>query len=110
MANAFSRKLSRSIGVTATTVGGYTVAALTQVTVIGLSVANTTASTVSVSVTLFDGTNSTYLSKDAPVPAGGSLVLMGGDQKLVMLTGDQIQVASSVATSVDAAMSILEIT
>jgi len=110
MANAFSRKLSRSIGVTATTVGGYTVGALTQVTVIGLSVANTTASTVSVSVTLFDGTNSTYLSKDAPVPAGGSLVLMGGDQKLVMLTGDQIQVASSVATSVDAVMSILEIT
>lgn len=110
MANAFKRKLSRQIGTTPTTVGGYTVGSATQVTVIGLSLANTTALDVTASVALNDGVNDYYLVKDAPVPNGGALVLMGGDQKLVMQTGDSIIVTSSAATSVDAVLSILEIT
>ncbi|MEK9896026.1 MAG: hypothetical protein VW518_06315 [Burkholderiaceae bacterium] len=110
MANTFKRKLSRSIGTSLTAVGSYTVASSTQVTVIGLAVSNTTASQVLVDATVNDGTNDTYLIKDAPIPVGGSLVIIGGDQKVVLETLDSIKVKSDTASSVDAVMSILEIT
>jgi len=38
------------------------------------------------------------------------LVVGGGDQKIVLVTGDQLIVQSSAATSLDAVMSIMEIT
>ena len=110
MANAFTRKVSRSIGTALTAVGPYTVGASTQTTVIGLTVANTSASPVNIDVTLNDGANDTYLVKDAPVPVGGALVPIGGNQKVVLITGDSIKVNSSAASSVDAVLSILEIT
>ena len=92
MANTFKRKLSRSIGTSLTAVGTYTVASSTQVTVIGLAVSNTTASQVLVDATVNDGSNDTYLIKDAPVPVGGSLVIIGGDQKVVLESNDSIKV------------------
>lgn len=110
MANTFKRKLSRSIGTSLTSVGSYTVAASTQVTVIGLTVANTTASQILVDATVNDGTNDTYLIKEAPVPSGGSMIIIGGDQKVVLETNDSIKVKSDTASSVDVVMSILEIT
>ena len=110
MANSFKRKLQGDIGTTLTAVGSYTVGASTEVTVIGLDLANTTASQILVDVTLNDGTNDTYLIKQAPIPSGGSLVVVGGDQKVVLETNDSIKVKSDTATSVDAVMSILEIT
>jgi len=110
MANTFKRKLSRSIGTSLTSVGSYTVAASTQVTVIGLTVANTTASQILVDATVNDGTNDTYLVKEAPVPSGGSMIIIGGDQKVVLETNDSIKVKSDTASSVDVVMSILEIT
>ena len=110
MANSFKRKLSRSIGSSLTAVGSYTVGASTEVTVIGLVVSNTTASQVLVDATVNDGANDTYLIKEAPVPSGGSIVIIGGDQKVVMETGDSLKVKSDTASSVDVVMSILEIT
>jgi hypothetical protein len=110
MANDFKRKLSRSVGTSLTAVGSYTVGASTQTTVIGLTVANTTAAQVLVDATVNDGSNDTYIVKSAPVPAGGSLVIIGGDQKVVLETNDSIKVKSDTASSVDAVMSILEIT
>ena len=92
MANSFKRKLSRSIGTSLTAVGSYTVGAATEVTVIGLAVANTSASQVLVDATLNDGSNDTYLIKEAPVPSGGSIVIIGGDQKVVLEVGDSIKI------------------
>ena len=65
---------------------------------------------VNIDVTLNDGANDTYIVKDAPVPVGGALVPIGGNQKIVMVTGDSIKVNSSAASSVDAVLSVLEIT
>ncbi|MEK9894995.1 MAG: hypothetical protein VW518_01030 [Burkholderiaceae bacterium] len=110
MANSFKRKLSRSIGTSLTAVGSYTVGASTETTVIGLVVSNTTASQVLVDATLNDGSNDTYLIKQAPVPSGGAIVIVGGDQKVVLETNDSIKVKSDTASSVDVVMSILEIT
>ena len=110
MANSFKRKLSRSIGTTLTAGGSYTVPSSTEVTVIGLDVANRTASQVLVDVTLNDASNDPYLIVQAPVPSGGALALIGGDQKGVLEVGDSIKVKSDTAGSVDVVMSILEIT
>ena len=110
MANAFKNKTQRQIGTSLTVVESYTVPGSTETTVIGLTIANTTASAIDVDATLNDGTNDFYIVKEAPVPVGSSLVVIGGDQKVVMMPGDSIKVKSSAATSADAVMSILEIT
>jgi hypothetical protein len=52
----------------------------------------------------------TYIVANAPISSGASLVPIGGDQKIVMITGDKLYVQSSAASSVDAIMSIMEIT
>ena len=110
MANTFLRKTSRSIGTSATIVGSYTVGASTATTVNGLSCANRTTAAITVDVVHNDGSNDTFLVKQATVPSGGSLVVVGGDQKVVLQTGDKIKVTSSAASSCDVMMSILEIT
>ena len=110
MPNNFKRKLSRSIGTSLTQVGSYAVGSNTEVTVIGLDIANTSSSQVLVDATLNDGSNDTYLIKEAPIPSGGSLVVIGGDHKVVLEPTDSIKVKSDTASSVDVVMSILEIT
>jgi hypothetical protein len=50
-----------------------------------------------------------FLVKNASVPAGGALVPVGGDQKVVVEASDVIQVQSSAATSLDVIVSVLEI-
>ena len=110
MANAFKNKTQRQIGTSLTAIESYTVGGSTETTVIGLTISNTTTSVIEVDATLNDGSNDFYIVKDAPVPAGGSLVAVGGDQKVVLMPGDSIKVKSDTATSADVIMSILEIT
>ena len=111
MANTFTRKLSRLVGTGATTVGTYTVPSSTTAIVVGLSLTNVTASAIAANVIILDNASqTTRLAVNAPISAGSSLVIGGGDQKIVLITGDQLQVSSSAATSLDAVMSIMEIT
>lgn len=110
MPNNFKRKVQRGIGTSLTQVGTYAVPSSTEVTIIGLDIANTSSSQVLVDATLNDGSNDTYLIKEAPIPSGGSLVVIGGDQKVVLEPTDSIKVKSDTASSVDVVMSILEIT
>jgi hypothetical protein len=56
-----------------------------------------------------DGDN-IYLIKAAPVPVGSSLVVVGGEQKVVLNASDVLKVTSNTASSADVALSILEIT
>jgi hypothetical protein len=113
MPNTFKNYTARSVGASLTTV--HTAPALTQTTVIGMTIANRTASAVKAAVTLNDGAD-TYLvggptvsTMGADIPAGGALVVVGGDQKVVMEAGDLLKVASSAATSLDVIVSVLEI-
>lgn len=111
MPNNFKRKVSQNVSNTFTSVGSYTVGSSTQTTIIGLAVANRISSQILVDVMLNVGTTSnTYLIKDAPVPSGGAIVVVGGDQKVVLETNDRILVKSDTANSADVIMSILEIT
>jgi len=59
---------------------------------------------------LYDGANEYFIILDCPIAPGESAILAGGEQKIVMITGDSIRVTSSAATSVDAILSIMEIT
>lgn len=109
MASNFNRYTSRAIGSSPTSVGSYTVPANTVTTVIGLSVANIITTDVTVTVTHFDGVNTTNIAKDVPLPTGSSAVIVGGNQKIVMTTGDSVRVSSNTASSVDVLMSVLEV-
>lgn len=110
MANFFKRKVSANVTTTFADIGGYTVPASNVATVIGLSIANTSNSGISVDVVLNNTTILFHVVKNAPVPVGGSLIVVGGDQKIVLETGDSIQVKSDTVTSADVIMSILETT
>ena len=91
MANTFKNKLERQIGTSLATIESYTVPTSTECTVIGLTISNTSASTIKVDVLVNDSTNDFYVVKEAPVPSGGSLVVVGGEQKLVLTTGDALK-------------------
>lgn len=109
MANTFKLVTDTGVGTSAATV--HTGAASTETTIIGMSVANIVTSQIEVDVQLEnnDGDN-IYLIKAAPIPVGSSLVVVGGDQKVVMNASDVLKVTSDTATSADVAVSILEIT
>jgi hypothetical protein len=111
MANTFKNSISGSIGTVETTV--YTTPALTTSTVIGVSVANVESlnSNISVSVKVYDDSTSTnvFLVKDALIPPGSNLVLVGGEQKVVLEPADYLTLQSSAPTSADVVVSVLEI-
>ena len=109
MANTFKNRTLRAVGTSPVDVGAV-VASSTETTLIGMTLANVTSGVISVTATLHDGSNTTHIVKDAPIPTGGSLILLGGDQKVVLMTGDKIIVTSNTASSCDVIMSFLEIT
>ena len=114
MANAFLSETQAGIGTVTTTV--FTCPASTETTIIGLLVSNVAAAAIAVDVQL-DATgrtsgaeDSVYLVKAAPIPTGSALVVVGGDQKVIMEPGDTIKVTSDTAASADVQLSHLDIT
>lgn len=85
-----------------------TVGSNATATLIGMSLANTGATLVTVSAKLNkSGGSSAFLVKDATVLPGGALVIVGGDQKVVLETGDTVTAYSSTANQADAIVSYL---
>lgn len=108
MANTFTSYLNQNVGTSAATV--VTVSGGTQTTIIGMSCANTTSSPVTVSAYITRSATDYYLIKTATVPVGSSLVIVGGDQKVVLVASDVLKVISSAASSLDVVTSVLNIT
>lgn len=108
MANTFKSYYNKSVGTSAATI--YTCPSSTQTTVIGLSVANTTTSPITCDAYITRSAVDYYLIDNGTVPVGASLVIVGGDQKVVLQTGDVLKVVTSVASSADSVCSLLEIT
>ena len=110
MANTFKLKTKANVGVT--TVGIYTAPAATTTVVIGITLANTSGSGVNVGVAVSrtsDTKEDIKLLKNAPIPQGSSLEFMGGN-KVVLEETDTVTVDSDTNNSVDAALTIMEIT
>lgn len=108
MANTFTRYTNSGVGTTPVVM--VTAGSATQTTVIGLSLANTSTSPITVSIYVTASATNYYILKNATVPVGGALALFGGDGKLVLNTGDAFTVVSSAASSADAVLSVLQIT
>jgi len=108
MANTFTSYMNKDVGTSAATV--VTVGASTQTTIIGLDVANTTASPITADVYVTRSAVNYYLIKGATVPVGGGLVVVGADQKVVLITGDALKVVTSASASADVVTSVLNIT
>lgn len=108
MANTFTSYANKDVGTSAATV--VTVGAGTQTTVVGMSVANTSASPITASAYFTRSAVDYYLIKNATVPVGSSLVLVGGDQKVVLIPSDELKVVTSAAASADVVTSVLNIT
>jgi hypothetical protein len=109
MANVFKNSVTGSIGITNTRV--YQTPISTVSTVIGMSVSNVISNNISVNVTITDAsaTQTRYLVRNGLIVEGSSMVIVGGDQKVVLESGDFISVVSSAAASADVIVSVLEI-
>ena len=108
MPNTFKSSANKNVGTSAATV--YTCPSATQTTLIGLSVANTSASPITTDAFITRSAVDYYLIKTATVPVGGALVIVGGDQKVVLEVGDVLKIVTSTASSADVFASLLEIT
>tara|TARA_Y100000004_G_scaffold22598_1_gene22934 strand:+ start:887 stop:1255 length:369 start_codon:yes stop_codon:yes gene_type:complete len=120
MANDFKRftvtNVNTSSGASASSVysvpAGAGSSALESI-VIGITVANTSATGITADVFLDNhtGSNDVYVVKGASIPAGSSLEVMAGN-KLVLQNdgsaGDVIRVSASASSSADAIVSVLE--
>ena len=104
MAQNFRRYTNNDVGtspVTSFTANSYD-------TVVGISVANITASAVNADVYINDGSNDIYLVKSAPIPAGSSLQVLDGGAKFVMQSGDALKIISDTASSLDVWVSVVD--
>ena len=108
MANTFRLKTKNNIGVS--TVGIYTVPSSTTTTIIGLTLANTSGSSINVGVGITrTGADNVNIIKNVPIPQGSTLEVMQGN-KIIMETTDTLTVVSDTNSSLDASASILEMT
>ena len=109
MANTFKDAAAAATGTSEVSV--YTVPSSTTTTVIGLTCANVTStSPIKVSIRVYDASATAhfYVVKNAEIFEGGALVAVGGDQKLVLETGDIIKIISDTASSIDTIVSVME--
>ena len=108
MANTFKLKTKANVGISTQNV--YVVPSATTTVVIGITLANTsgTGCLVGIGITR-PSTDDVKLLKNAPIPQGSSLEFMSGN-KVVLETADTITIDSDSNNSIDASLTIMEIT
>ena len=104
MAQNFRRYTSNDVGTSAATL----FTANSYDTVVGISVANVTASAVVASVYINDSSNDIYLVKDVSIPSGSALQVLDGGAKFVVQSGDALKVVSDTASSLDVWVSAVD--
>ena len=107
MANTFKSNLAANIVTTGNSV--YTCPAATQTTLIGMTLSNKSAGTVTANVYITRSAVDYSIISNAPILSGSTLVPIGGDQKVVLQASDIIKVTSSANGSIDTVVSLLEI-
>ena len=108
MANTFKLKTKANVGVTTSNV--YAVPSATTTVVIGVTLANTSGSSINVGVGVTRASSDDVkLMKNVPIPQGSSFEFMAGN-KVVLETTDTLTAESDVSNSLDVALTIMEIT
>jgi hypothetical protein len=113
MAQDFKRYIEKSIGTNAVDIpdaANFT----TNDTIIGINLANRSTLAIKASAYLLNSAaaadilaNRYYLVKDAPIPTGGALQIMDGGAKIVVQSGDRLNIISDTASSIDAWVSVV---
>ena len=108
MANTFKLKTKANVGVSTSNV--YVVPSATTTVVIGVTLANTSGSSINVGVGVTRASSDDVkLMKNVPIPQGSSFEFMAGS-KVVLETTDTLTAESDVNNSLDVALTIMEIT
>ena len=116
MANTFKVKTNDAMPTSAgTPLTLYTVPGSTTTVVLGLMLCNVDTTQRLVDVHIESDTSDTetnsnvHAIKDAPIPAGSTLEVMGGN-KVVLQATDVLKIDCDAAAKIDATLSIMEIT
>lgn len=106
MAQDFERSIARNVGTSEVVLR----TADSDDALIGINVANVTTSqiTIEIYITGTGGTDDFYIVKDAPIPAGSALQVLDGGAKIVMVSGDILNVKSNTASSADVWVSVVD--
>lgn len=110
MPNTFKSVFVSSVGTTSQNF--YTCPLSTQTVALGLSAANTTSNPTTITFSVSRGTPTATkynIIYNANVPVGSSLVVLGGDQKMVLQAGDVVSAQAGATGAIDVTFSILEI-
>ena len=115
MANTFKLKTKLGSNVAADGLQDvYQVPAATTAVIIGLTIANKVANSVTVDVKIESNTVdvetnvNVNIGQDLPIPSGSSLDALAG--KVVLQATDVLKIQSDTTNSVDIALSVMEIT
>jgi len=108
MANTFKLKTKANVGTATSDV--YVVPSSTTCVVIGVTLSNTSGSGINVGIGITrSSTDDVNLMKNVPIPQGSSLEFMQGN-KVVLEATDTFTAVSDVNTTLDVALTIMEIT
>lgn len=108
MANTFKSNVAANIVTSGNTVYSCPVAA--QATLIGLTLSNKSAGTLTANVYVTRLSVDYSLISNAPILTGSTLVPIGGDQKVVLQASDGLKITTSANGSLDVIASLLEVT
>ena len=105
---AFDSSGDVNIGTTARTV----LTSNSDDAIIGIRLSNIVTSTIKVDVYITSSASGSsadsYIVKNAPIPSGGSLELIDGGAKIVLLSGDALTVKSDTDASLNAWVSFID--
>ena len=109
MSNTFKLKSKNNIVVS--TVGIYTVPGATTTVIIGVTCTNVSGQGINVGIGISRGANGDDISilKNVPIPQGSALEIMQGN-KIVVESADTVTAKSDVNSTLDVALTIMEIT
>ena len=106
MAQNFRNQLtSTAIGTSATDILAQ---ADTYDTIVGIRLVNVAGSAINATCQIVNGSDTTELIKNVPIPAGSSLELIDGGAKIIVKSGDKVQAISDTASSLKAVVSYID--
>lgn len=108
MATFFRNTVAKDIGTTPREV--IETADNSRVTVIGMSLCNTTDCLVLADIALQNDTSTEgYYAKNIVIPPNSSARVVNGGEKLILTSSNVLKISSSIESSIDAVISYVEI-
>mgnify|MGYP001196139895 FL=1 len=105
MAQNFRNDLERNVGTSGSPATLVTASDFDAV--IGIRCCNTSAATISASVTIVNGGNDHFLAKDVNIPPNSAIELIQGGAKIVLKNGDVLKAYASTGSALDIVTSFI---